>query len=432
MLKKLQRKIVFMNMLLVGIVLLAVLSVFCYNEARLERSIIQGNLGRTVSFIQQEPFREFRNFFPEDDDDTFELFSGYDTDDGGRPAQDDRGMPPQGGMRDAQTISENIPSGVFAIVVDSSGDYSETYANGISLSESDQADAVTYATAHRSTELAEDTEHGLFYITVEKDGMLCLAFTDTAGYQEEVRSTILKSAVLWLVIMALFLLISMIMAKIAVRPVKESWDRQQEFVADASHELKTPLTVILANNNILLSPERHLEEDDRKWVESNQEEATHMKALVDQLLFLARSDSGDQKMLLTGLDLGDMVMGDVLQFEPVAFERGIMIDTDLEPDVRIEGDSTMIKQLIHILLDNACKYASENGTIRVSLKKEKQGCTLAVNNPGRPIPAEDLPHIFERFYRADKARTYQEGASGYGLGLAIAQSIAQDHKGSIS
>ena len=236
---------------------------------------------------------------------------------------------------------------------------------------------------------------------------------------------------MWLIIMALFFLISVFMARVAVKPVKESWDRQQEFVADASHELKTPLTVILANNNILLDPARGLAEEDRKWVESTQDEAAHMKTLVDQLLFLARSDSGDQKMLLSDLDLGDMVMDDVLQFEPVAFERGILIEPDLEPDIHIEGDSTMIRQLIHILLDNACKYASANGTIDVSLKRERQGCTLAVHNPGPAIPADDLPHIFERFYRADKARTHKENTSGYGLGLAIAKSIAEDHNGTI-
>jgi signal transduction histidine kinase len=137
-------------------------------------------------------------------------------------------------------------------------------------------------------------------------------------------------------------------------------------------------------------------------------------------------------MLLTDLDLADMVQEDILQFEPVAFERGILIEPDLDPDIHIEGDGTMIKQLIHILLDNACKYASENGTIDITLKREWQGCTLAVHNPGPPIPAEDLPHIFERFYRADKARTYQEGTTGYGLGLAIAKSIAEDHNGAIS
>jgi signal transduction histidine kinase len=156
-----------------------------------------------------------------------------------------------------------------------------------------------------------------------------------------------------------------------------------------------------------------------------------MKTLVDQLLFLARSDSGDQKMLLMDIDLGDMVQEDILQFEPVAFERGILIEPALEPDIHIEGDGTMIKQLIHILLDNACKYASANGTIDVSLKRERQGCTLAVHNPGPAIPADDLPHIFERFYRADKARTHKENTSGYGLGLAIAKSIAEDHNGTI-
>ena len=421
-----------MNMLLVGIVLLAVLSVFCYNEARIERAMLSDDLSQSISFLQTDPFREIRDTFPMWQEDgeapvSFYIHGKEDTapdgqtddkpnDDTGRFAKD----------------SGRMPSGIVAVTLDSSGNYRETYSNGLTLSDEALAQAVSCALDDPSGTLTEIKDQGLFYQAVTIDGVTYAAFADAAGYHDSVQETILKSTVLWLVIMTLFLLISMFMAKVAVKPVKESWDRQQEFVADASHELKTPLTVILANNNILLSPERDLSEDDRKWIESNQDEAAHMKALVDQLLFLARSDSGDQKMLLSDLDLGDMIMADTLQFEPVAFERGILIEPDLEPDTHIEGDSTMIKQLIHILLDNACKYAAENGTIRVSLKKERQGCTFSVNNPGQPIPAEDLPHIFERFYRADKARTYQDGTSGYGLGLAIAQSIAQDHNGTIS
>ena len=421
-----------MNMLLVGIVLLAVLSVFCYNEARIERAMLSDDLSRSISFLQTDPFREIRDTFPmwQEDGEAPVSFYIHGKEDAAQDGQTDD-KPNDDAGRFAKD-SGRMPSGIVAVTLDSSGNYRETYSNGLTLSDEALAQAVSCALDDPSGTLTEIKDQGLFYQAVTIDGVTYAAFADAAGYHDSVQETVLKSAVLWLVIMTLFLLISMFMAKVAVKPVKVSWDRQQEFVADASHELKTPLTVILANNNILLSPERDLSEDDRKWIESNQDEAAHMKALVDQLLFLARSDSGDQKMLLSDLDLGDMIMGDVLQFEPVAFERGILIEPDLEPDTHIEGDSTMIKQLIHILLDNACKYAAENGTIHVSLKKERQGCTFSVNNPGQPIPVEDLPHIFERFYRADKARTYQDGASGYGLGLAIAQSIAQDHNGTIS
>lgn len=411
-----------MNMLLVGIVLFAVLAVFCYNEARLERAMISDDLSRAVNFLQMEPFRDFREMLPpEGPFGDFRDDGLYDDDD---VYDDDDLYAPDGGRV--------IPDDTLAVKISEDGTVTESYDNDSDLSAETLANAIAYAQANPSETLTENTEDGCFYISMAANGTTYMAFCDAENYHEEVRDTVIRSGILWLVIMALFFLISMFMARVAVRPVKESWDRQQEFVADASHELKTPLTVMLANNNILLSPERGLAEEDRKWVESNQEEAVHMKALVDQLLFLARSDSGDQKMLLTDIDLGDMIMADILQFEPVAFERGILIESALDPDIHIEGDSTMIRQLIHILLDNACKYAAENGTIHVALKKERQGCTLTVQNPGRPIPAEDLPHIFERFYRADKARTYQENASGYGLGLAIAKTIAEDHNGTIS
>ena len=431
MLKKLHHKIVLMNMLLVGIVLLTVLSVFCYNEARLSRQMLSDNLTRSANFLQQKPFRDFREMFPQDPggelpDWTIEV-SQQPNGQMQVPSGEDGQMP-----HTAQELdSSNLPSGTIAVAVKADGSYEEIYSNGLSLSDEELADAIAYAAENGSPQLSEAEDLGLFCLVLEMEDMRYMAFADADAYHEDVQSTVLKAGVMWLIIMALFFLISVFMARMAVRPVKESWDRQQEFVADASHELKTPLTVILANNNILLDPARGLAEEDRKWVESTQDEATHMKTLVDQLLFLARSDSGDQKMLLSDLDLGDMVMDDVLQFEPVAFERGILIEPDLDPDIHIEGDSTMIRQLIHILLDNACKYASANGTIDVSLKRERQGCTLSVHNPGPAIPAEDLPHIFERFYRADKARTHTENTSGYGLGLAIARSIAENHNGTI-
>ena len=439
MLKKLQRKIVFMNMLLVGIILLAVLAVFCYNEARLERHMIEEDLSRSIGALQQDPFRDFRTMFPMDDDMRFPGHVEADPDDDGfdeEDADDEYGSDRQNlwiiSSPGGKTSDTGIPTGTIAIAVDSSGNSVETISNGYDPGEEVLTAAVNEALAGPQNDLREDESLELFYLTRTADGTTYMAFADAAGYHEGVRATIVKSTVLWAVIMFLFFLISMFMARVAVRPVRESWDRQQEFVADASHELKTPLTVILANNNILLSPDRTLPEDDRKWIESTQDEAVHMKTLVDQLLFLARSDSGDQKMLLSDLDLGDMVMDDVLQFEPVAFERGIRLEPDLTPDAHIEGDSTMIRQLIHILLDNACKYAAPDSTVTVTLRREGKGVTLAVRNTGDPIPPEDLPHIFERFYRADKARTHMENTGGYGLGLSIARSIAEDHKGTIS
>ena len=232
--------------------------------------------------------------------------------------------------------------------------------------------------------------------------------------------------------MLIFLLISIWLSGYAMRPVAKAWAQQQQFVADASHELKTPLTAILATNNILLSnPDLTIREQE-KWIENSQAEANHMKDLIANMLFLAKSEDEQVQLVLSEISLSDIVTDTTLQFEPVAFENGTLIDSSIEEAITIQGDLTQMRQLVHILIDNACKYAGESGYVKVCLRREGGTIKLEVCNSGKPIPAEDLPHIFERFYRSDKARTQQNQSGGYGLGLAIAKSIADRHKAQIS
>lgn len=157
-----------------------------------------------------------------------------------------------------------------------------------------------------------------------------------------------------------------------------------------------------------------------------------MKNLIDNLLYLARSDATSDALPRVRLPLSEELTDNVLQFEPVAFEGNITLNTNIQPDLWITGNPTQIRQLIHILMDNAFKYAGKNGSVHVRLWKKGNYIRLAIHNTGKPIPAEDLPHIFERFYRSDKARTQKTQDGGYGLGLAIAKTIAKGHKGKIS
>ena len=225
-----------------------------------------------------------------------------------------------------------------------------------------------------------------------------------------------------------FFFISLFLARWALRPVEKSWAQQRQFVADASHELKTPLTVILANNNILLAHKHDTVESQKKWIVSTQDEAEHMRKLVDELLFLAKSDAAETHRMFTSVDLSELVWAVLLQFEPVAYEKQITLDSQVEPDIVVQGDPTMLKQLIHILLDNACKYAPPQGDVSLGLKRRQNDALLWVRNTGSAISQDDIPHIFERFYRSDKARS---NAGGFGLGLAIAKSISQTHRGQI-
>ena len=154
-----------------------------------------------------------------------------------------------------------------------------------------------------------------------------------------------------------------------------------------------------------------------------------MKDLVDKMLYLAKAENMRTATVRTLVPISDLATKLILQFEPVAFEAGVTIVSEVENGVSILADSTAVNQIIHILIDNAVKYAGLGGTVRVKLYRHKDTVYLSTLNTGAPIPPEDLPHIFERFYRSDKART---AGSGYGLGLAICKSLAEERKATVS
>lgn len=229
-----------------------------------------------------------------------------------------------------------------------------------------------------------------------------------------------------------FLMISIYLAKWALKPVEASWDQQKQFIADVSHELKTPLTVILANADILESHKEDTIKQQYKWLEYIKAEASYMSGLVNDLLFLAKADAKREKAVLSDVNLSDIMWNCYLPFESVAFEQEKQLEADIEPDILIKGDSGKLKQLIMILLDNACKYTEKNGKINVRLytKPERDRAYIIVNNTSEPIEQENLEHLFERFYRTDESRAREKG--GYGLGLAIAKTITDMHFGKIS
>jgi two-component system, OmpR family, sensor histidine kinase CiaH len=229
-----------------------------------------------------------------------------------------------------------------------------------------------------------------------------------------------------------FFIISLYLAKWALRPAAKAWEQQKQFVADASHELRTPLTVILANAGIVLSHPEQTVHNQAKWIEYIQIEAKRMSTLIDNLLFLAKTDDAKSKINLSRVNLSDIVWGSILPFEPVIFEQNKTLVSQISPDCYIEGDESKLKELMGILLDNACKYEDENGTISVNLseKKSEHKVLLSVSNTGAYIPQDQVNQIFERFFRVDKSRAREQG--GYGLGLAIAQSIVRMHNAKIS
>ena len=256
-----------------------------------------------------------------------------------------------------------------------------------------------------------------------------IAFADASNYFSYLKYMLIYDSITFLIVLLILYFITKRLVSIFIKPVDRAWTQQQNFIADASHELKTPLTVILANCNILQAHKENTVSEQIKWINSTGEEAVHMKELVDKMLVLAKAENQKQAQIFTDVDLSDLVMRLSLQFEPVAFEKGVTLNTQIDRDLHVFAEPTAMNQIIHILIDNAVKYAGLGGTVDVRLTRKQNSVILSTKNTGDPIPPEDLPHIFERFYRSDKSRT---SGGGYGLGLAICKTLVDQQKGEIS
>ena len=218
------------------------------------------------------------------------------------------------------------------------------------------------------------------------------------------------------------LLLIVLFSKTFTKPVAESYEKQKQFITDANHELKTPLTLILTNVDIA-----EAELGTNEWLDDIRSEGHRMTELVNQLVALSRMDEENTPYDVTEMDLGEIVSDTVSEFQPLAAEQGQQIRVDIEPSLRYRGEEALIRRLISVLMDNAVKYCDEGGEIYVSLKRRKF-VVLTVENTYRNVDAIELHRLFDRFYRADKART----AGGYGIGLSIARMIVQKHRGVIT
>lgn len=259
-----------------------------------------------------------------------------------------------------------------------------------------------------------------------------IAVSDTsdvdAAWSSQLRASVLGVAVG----LAGLFGISWWLSGVLIAPIEDAWSRQRRFIADASHELKTPLAVIVANMDILRR--EGVEEGQRRWVDGSADAAVRMQRLVADLLELARTDetkSGDaDAMVHMDVDLSDVAESAALDFDAVAFERHVMIDDDIEPGVHVSGDPEWLSRMVRILVDNAVKYADEGTSVTVVLRRDGNEVRLSVNDIGQVMSDEDVRHVFDRFYRSDEARSRETG--GFGLGLAIASGIAEAHGGRIA
>ena len=222
---------------------------------------------------------------------------------------------------------------------------------------------------------------------------------------------------------ALVLMLIFLLSKKAVKPIAESYEKQKQFITDANHELKTPLTLILANIDIA-----EAELGKNEWLDDIRSEGHRMTELVDQLVALSRMDEEGQPLNITEVAFGDLVADTVAEFESLAKERGKAITASVDKEISYLGDEALLHRLVGILMDNAIKYCDQDGDISVTLRRGRR-VMLTVENTYAAVDELELNRLFDRFYRADKARKF---TGGYGVGLSMAKAIVENHKGEIT
>lgn len=405
MLKRLRAKFIALNMATVGLVLAAVFIAVGASDATRSMGAVHEALDHAIESVAPQPAA------PESAD----------------AQHQDARSPEIGGKPGGRVF---IPSVAYRL--DADGGSAKLSAEGGAELSQETLDEAAARLAVQPDGFAVFSDLGLFCQKATlADGSAVAAFVDMGAASGTV-ALAGQLALVWIAAMIALFLINLAFSRWALRPVQTAWQQQARFLADASHELKTPLTVILANNSILMDNPDKTVASQSQWVESTQTEAARMQELVNDLLFLAKPHESAQtrRTDLARLDFSELVEGDLLQFESVAFERGISIEADIQPALMVEGDAARLHRLTSTLFDNACKYAEPATLVRVELHAaERNRIALTVANFGPAIAESDLERIFDRFYRTDKARARSTG--GHGLGLAIAREVAEEHGGSI-
>lgn len=283
--------------------------------------------------------------------------------------------------------------------------------------------------ARGKTSGVEFTQYGALKYLARTDGdVFVLALNDLSASQNTMIPYMVWAVVVLLFGLLAYMLISQLLANMALKPVEESWKKQKQFVADASHELKTPLSVIMANNEIIASHASDTVESQMKWINNTRAESKRMAELVQNLLFLAKSDDGLQ-VSMQETNFSDCVGITALTYDAVFYENQKSFTYEIARDVVVWGNEGQLKQLVDILLDNANKYSTGVGDVRLNLDVNSKHAVLTVSNQGAELTQEQLSHLFDRFYTVDQSRNKSNG--GNGLGLSIAEMICQTHGGSI-
>lgn len=374
----------------VTLILIIVFGILCFSSYHRMQKEIDDNLSRTLMMQQKEEIPKFE-------------FNDH---------KDDKAI----GMHNAFRVETDLDGTIISI-----------HAMNLDV-DKESLQSILFTMDIKDKQKGILQSQSLAYQIKQTSSGYFIAFLDISSNQHDMKNLILTSMMVGIFAFLAFLLLSFLLSNWALQPVQNAWEQQKQFVADASHELKTPLTVILADSDILLTHANDTIDQQKKWIHSIQSEAQRMKKLVESLLFLAKSDANRLPVEFQIINFSDIVWNCILPFESIAYEHGMHLHSEIENDLTVYGNEAQLKQVMMIFLDNAVKYTPVKGRIFVQLKRNNDKIICKIHNTGSYISKEEQAHIFERFYRCDKARIHE---GGYGLGLPIAKSIIDAHHGQI-
>lgn len=322
---------------------------------------------------------------------------------------------------------------IIVVITDADGNI-EFASSSVKL---DDATIITRAVryvANATKDQGSIPNYSMRFLKTQKGKYNCIALADLTEEKGNIYFQLIMYVLAALMAFGVLYIMAEYMSERSIMPIKQSMEDQSRFVADASHELKTPLTVILANMDIMLANPEMPSEEQRKWLESTKEEAQMMTGLVTDMLSLSRTEGKEaqKQMMYQSVNFSDLVDDVILSVESLAYERQITLKSEIQSNLTVVADFGKIRQVVMILVDNALKYTEPGGNIFVTLKNAEKNVVLTVYDDGECIPEDRRQNIFDRFFRVEDSRQ-KDGPTpgGYGLGLPIAKNIMEAHNGKL-
>ncbi|MBQ8296263.1 MAG: hypothetical protein IJX77_00595 [Ruminococcus sp.] len=309
----------------------------------------------------------------------------------------------------------------FVLMSDKDGNYLASLNNDDLTAETAQ----TYINKVLKQDASNGMLDNLQFCSLGKINGTLMVFTDRSAEFEMLDQLTHTTFIIGIISFIVLSILTMFLSKKSIEPIKTAFEKQKQFISDASHELKTPLTIISANADVLSD-----EIGDNKWLEYIKSQTDRMNLLVNDLLNLTRLENNTADFICSDFNLSKAIENTALPFECQAFEMQKVFEIDIQENLMLNGSERHVKQMAAIFIDNALKYSNDGGTVRVMLKTQGDKKILSVFNTGSGVKESEKDKIFERFYRSDDSRARTTG--GYGLGLAIAKSIIDKHKFKVS